>query len=548
MMLGFALLTAASEGTPFPQQPPATPEVLKVLNTAPFTGEPYELRGKRMVFTSWYFIRPGVLLWLNKEGEYVNTKTEPAYDPWEVQVSRPSSPYGIEIAAQPAQAREALNPERPWETNNVRFHCMIQDGETYEAWGTSDPGGSCYFESKDGIHWDRPNLGLREFAGNKNNNLLSRPPVGSVFLDPHAPPEERYKSVGNVSLTWEEFETFRKKHPDRWENRAIEAHGDEIGILAVCGAVSADGINWTRLPEPFTVEKSDGQQVGCYDPGLKEYVVFMRNWWAGPRSKRWAWDGRETWQGEKHGSGRRSIGRMVSRDFRNFELSQNVIVPMPDQLGPAEEFYFAAYTTYPKSPENQLMLPTIWDSRSDTTSIGFWSSTDGILWGKVPGPRLYETTAFGDRDGGCVFSWPGLIERNDGSFALAYEGDNLPHKYPRAFLKRKGGFLIWPKGRLVAVEASEIGEFTTVGIMPPGRKLRINALTGRAGGIRVEIATLLDETLPGHSFADCKPIQGDQFWTPVTWNGQDDLGFNANQPIIIRFKMDHAKLFGIQFE
>ena len=77
---------------------------------------------------------------------------------------------------------------------------------------------------------------------------------------------------------------------------------------------------------------------------------------------------------------------------------------------------------------------------------------------------------------------------------------------------------------------------------------RINAWIQRADGIRVEIATLLDEPLPGRSFADCKPIQGDQFWTPVTWNGQEDLGYGTNQPIIIRFKMDHAKLFGIQFE
>jgi hypothetical protein len=112
--------------------------------------------------------------------------------------------------------------------------------------------------------------------------------------------------------------------------------------MAICGAVSSDGINWRRLPDPYTVEKSDGQQVGYYDPSLKQYVVFVRNWWAGPRSERWNWDGRETWQGEKHGSGRRSIGRMVSRDFRNFELSENVLVPMPDQLGPTEVFYLSA--------------------------------------------------------------------------------------------------------------------------------------------------------------------------------------------------------------
>jgi hypothetical protein len=100
----------------------------------------------------------------------------------------------------------------------------------------------------------------------------------------------------------------------------------------------------------------------------------------------------------------------------------------------------------------------------------------------------------------------------------------------------------------VAVEAKEIGEFTTVGVMPPGRKLRINALTKRAGGIRVEIATLLDEPLPGRTFSDCDVIQGDQVWTAVTWNRTDDLGFKDGQPIIVRFKMERAKLFGIEFE
>jgi hypothetical protein len=546
--MALALFAMCSSASPIPEQPPAPPEVLKVLKTAPFTGEPYELQGKRIVFTDWHLIRPGVLLWLNKDGKYVNTRMEPPYDPWEVRVERPSSPYGIEIVAQPAQAREPLEPERPWETNGLRFHCVIQDGAVYKAWGSCEPGGSCYFESKDGIRWSRPNLGVREFAGSKENNLLASGPAGAVFIDPGAPAAERYKSVGTTSLTWEQFEVFRKKHPDRWENRAIEAHGEEIGIMAICGAVSADGINWTPLPEPFTVEKSDGQQVGYFDAGLREYVVFVRNWWAGPRSERWAWDGRETWQGEKHGSGRRSIGRMTSRDFRNFELSRNVIVPMPDQVAPTEVFYLSTYTTIPNAPDHHLILPTIWDTRSDTTSIGLWSSADGLLWGKVPGPRLCETTAFGDRDGGCIFGWPGLIERADGSFALPYEGDNLPHKYPRAFLKRRGGFLVWPKGRIVAVEAKELGEFTTVGIMPPGKTLRINALTQRAGGIRVEIATLLDEPIPGRTFADCKPVQGNQFGIPVTWNGLQDMGCGTNQPIIIRFKMDRAKLFGIQFE
>jgi hypothetical protein len=542
------LLAVSAGASPLPEKPPAAPEVMDVLNTAPFTGEPYELRGKRIVFTDYYFIRPGVLLWLNDKGKYVNTDKDPVYGPYDVRLERPSSPYGIEIVTEPAQGRERLEPQCPWEKNGVRFFSVLQDSDTYKAWGACDPGGACYFESKDGIHWDRPKLGLKDFEGSKDNNLLEGGPSGHVFVDPHGPPEERYKSAGTMELTWEQFQVFRKKHPDRWENRAIEAHGGETAIMAIRGAVSPDGINWTLLPDPFTVEKSDGQQVGYYDPGLKEYVVFVRNWWAGPRSERWTWDGRETWQGEKHGSGRRSIGRMVSKDFREFGLSENVIVPMPGDMSASEVFYLSTYTTIPGAPDNHLMLPTIWDTRDDTTSIGLWSSADGILWGKVPGPRLFETSAFGEPDGGAIFGFPGLIERADGSFALAYEGDNLPHKYPRALLKRMGGFVVWPKGRIVAVEAKEIGEFTTVGVMPPGRKLRINALTKRAGGIRVEIATLLDEPLPGRTFSDCDVIQGDQVWTPVTWNRTDDLGFKDGQPIIVRFKMERAKLFGIEFD
>src|SRR5881409_645050 len=52
----------------------------------------------------------------------------------------------------------------------------------------------CYATSKDGIHWDRPELGFVEFEGSKRNNLLAGGGFGSLFKDAREKnPARRYK-------------------------------------------------------------------------------------------------------------------------------------------------------------------------------------------------------------------------------------------------------------------------------------------------------------------------------------------------------------------
>ena len=77
--------------------------------------------------------------------------------------------------------------------------------------------------------------------------------------------------------------------------------------------------------------------------------------------------------------------------------------------------------------------------------------------------------------------------------------------------------------------------------------MKVNALTKRLGGIRVELVDLGDEVIPGRSFADCDPVQGDQFWTTVTWNGKPEMDIDPTAGVVIRFEMDRAKLFGVEF-
>jgi len=218
-------------------------------------------------------------------------------------------------------------------------------------------------------------------------------------------------------------------------------------------------------------------------------------------------------------------------------------------MPPSDLIYTNSYTTIPGAPDHHLMFPAIWHAAADdTTSIMLASSHDGKLWHFVPGGPVLETAPFGEWDGGCVFANVNLIELPDGAFALPYTGYIFPHKYPRGQLKYATGYALWPKGRLVALEAQDIGEFTTAQFFPPGRKMRINADVHRAGSIIVEVADQGYKTIEGRSFADCVPVIGDQFRTIVAWKNGDDLNHADGGAIMLRFKLDRAKLFGLEFE
>ena len=68
---------------------------------------------------------------------------------------------------------------------------------------------------------------------------------------------------------------------------------------------------------------------------------------------------------------------------------------------------------------------------------------------------------------------------------------------------------------MIAVEAQDHGEFTMIPVIAPGKRLKINAVTFRAGWVKVEVAGV-----KGRAMADCVPIVGDHHWSEVKWNGK----------------------------
>jgi hypothetical protein len=505
-------------------------------------GEPFAMTGKRMAFTTWYWVRPGQFDWQDDQGKSVfadrrvMAKPDDPHTHWHEY----DLPHGIRLVCEPAQKGEfPIKPEYPWEKDGIEITSILQLKDKIMVWGNCRPGGGCYFESKDGTTWERPKLGLVEFEGSKENNLVPSV-MGRVCYDPTARPEERFKAASNSDYDPQAFEEYKKRRP--WQRMATET--DPGRVHAVFGYVSPDGHRWTKLPEPISVEASDGGQYVYYDPKLKNYVMYLRTYQVGPRAEDYPLKHERYHQF----AGRRVIGRSESADFKNFPLSE-IVIETSTSMPPTDTFYFNVYTTVPGAPENHLMFPTRYIQAKDGCAIDLYTSQEGKVWHLAPGSPVLEMSDYGQWDGGAIWAPNvGLAELGDGSWVLPFRGDPLPHKYPRGYYAERWGLAVWPKGRLMGIEAADEGRFITFAFLAPGRRARINALTSRAGEVLIEAADFYGKPIPGRTFEDAIPIIGDQHKTLVRWKEHDDLGVEAGEPLMLRFRMRQAKLYFVDFE
>lgn len=529
-------------------------------------GEPYALAGKRLVFTTWIFVRPGELRWLNDTGQAIGGESGIISGPWAAHAQRMLFPHGVRLVVEPAKRNDKpfIPRDRPWEAKGLGVGTLLLDDGKYRLWGfCQDADGICrryYMESADGKTWQKPNLGLVEFRGSRDNNLLPAMlgnPWGdpsralkpshsvvhfSVFKDPNpsAPAAERYKSAREGDVPMNRFE---KEYKGKYPYSIMALESDPGRVHAIIGAVSPDGLHWTDLKDPIAIELSDTHVVIDFDTLTRKYVLYTRTYMVGPRA-----ESQPNPTERIHAFvSRRAIGRSESADFHHFPPSDIIIEPGDDWV-PSDSLYTNSKTTIPGAPDLRVMFPAIYHQADETMTIQFYASDDGKVWHKVPGGPVLDTSNFGKFDGGCILAYPNLTELPDGDWVLPYTGFSYPHKYPRGTWSFDPGLAVWPKGRLAAIEAPEQGEFWTVGFMPPGRTIRINAVTHRAGGIPVEVCDFNGKPLPGHTLADATPIVGDQYRTLLSWGHDHDIGVGDGKPIMLHFVMDRAKIYGLDFE
>lgn len=350
-----------------------------------------------------------------------------------------------------------------------------------------------YCESRDGQRWTRPQLGLHEVGGRRDNNVvLAGESMGShnftpfVDLNPAARPAQRYKALGGV-------------HPGG-------------GVFAW---TSPDGLRWRKLQAgPVLTSRDfafDSQNVAFWSAAEGQYVCYFRSW--------------RTSHGQL-----RTISRTTSADFRRWSRP----VPMDPNL-PGEHLYTSNTHPYFRAPHLYLALPTRFvPERGASTDILFMSSRAG----STRYDRLFTE----------AFIPPGLGEEHWGNRSN-YAAWNVVPTGPeelsiyvgrRRLALRTDGF--------VALRGpARGGELLTKPFRFAGRRLLLNAATSAAGALRAELRDAQNRPLPGFRLRESLPFVGDQLEATAAWKAGADLGALAGTAVRLRLVLEDASVYSLRF-
>ncbi len=414
----------------------------------------------------------------------------------------------------PVKRETVLEREKPWEEGSVSYMGTMKDGDKYRGYYRCrelghDSGGeiTAYQESDDGIHWTKPNLGIMEFDGSKDNNIVWRGPGGNMapFKDanPDAKDDERYKAVVRTR-----------------------------DLLAL---VSPDGLNWRPAQEdPVSTDGPfDSFNVAFWDPWREEYVAYTRG---------------VAGTGGTFFGGVRWIRRTTSKDFRNWTPLEDVDA---DDT-PSEHLYTNACVAYERAPGTYLMFPSRfvperepkpdWPGGPGVSDIVFMSSRDGITFDR----SFMEAMIRPGLDRGNwhergLYVDPGMVQTSPTELSMyGSEHWRLPTIRVVRYAFRMDGF--------VSINAGYAGgELVTKPFVFDGNELELNYSTSAVGTVKVEVQNADGTPQDGFTLDDCPEMFADLIDGKVAWDGGADVSSLAGKPVRLRFWLNDADIYAFKF-
>ncbi len=289
--------------------------------------------------------------------------------------------------------------------------------------------GICYATSIDGISWVKPELGLVEYNGSKQNNIVWRGPHGAgIFKDlQEEDPAKRYKMI----------------------------------LQGMSVSFSADGIHWDEKTKVNGVDVAgDTHNNAFWAPTLNKYVGITRTW--GPDF------GRE-------------VARIESEDFINWTKEEVVMHGTEKDLQTyaMPVFYFGGV---------YLGLVAIHQQSSDRVWTELTWSPDTKTWHRIDAgnPLIPCSDKELDYDYGCVYPCAYPVFK-DGEIQLYYGGSDWLHfgwrngSLALATL-RQDGFAGY-----VQLDKNSTGSIVTKSIPYNGETISLTADVEEGGSVTVSV-------------------------------------------------------------
>ena len=361
-----------------------------------------------------------------------------------------------------------------------------------------------YAESRDGIHWSRPELGLfpdyPDFPGDTIWVGTMETHNFAPFRDdnPGCPPEERYKAVAGIR--------------------------DCGGLFRFC---SADGIRWRKMSEEPCLRipeggylQFDSQNVCFWSAAEQCYVIYFRVYVAPdapvlPASPEW------------DDACRRSVARSTSTDFLHW--TEPVVLKMNR---PGEHLYVSLLAPYFRAPHIYIGTPTrFFGARGAATDITFCHTRNGIdilrpfpgAW-ITPGP---DPARWGNRSNYLAY---GIVQTGPKEISLYHCISQV------RYTLRLDGFASLHAG-------VEGGTWESVPMeYAPGR-WEFNVATSAGGAFQVGFADAEGRALPGFDLDDCELFFGDDIAVTPRWKGGEEPPLRPGQPFRLRFRMTECDVF-----
>lgn len=397
----------------------------------------------------------------------------------------------------------------------------LRRGEKFRPWWDWIHCG--YAESDDGVHWRRVNVGLFEYDGSRENNIVPyfrHSPV--VIKDDGEPdPARRYKGV----YFWNSGEHTEIARTGKY-NKTYDWR-DEKHLVDLF--TSPDGIHWKQEDAELLYP---GDQVRPFSAIPMSLFRDEREPDPQKRFKAYGFMSLNL--------RRRGTSYLFSPDAKTWTAHPEMPVIDPAIRGnppavggptgqvhdtvcfPYEGYYIALYQDQ-HDPQNMPIELAV--------------SRNAEWFRHVkPGSKVIPLGAPGEFDSMTILaSLPVIL---DDEIRIYYGGGSELERPggPASKWLTQPGLATLRRDGFTAIElagGSDKGIVETIPFRPPRRPrtLFVNADCGQRGAIRAELLdAATGRVLPGYSLAECQPVSGDQLDATIVWRSHGTLpGTSASQ-------------------